>query len=299
MVNTLLVPQDVATVAAKLVGLDLNLAGMLSRDLAAEFKSGKGDTVRVRVPGAVVARTKGVFDKTTPLETDEVTEQAITVTLNDHVYSKVTLSEGDLELNLESFARQILKPQTDAVVRHVERAATATMQATPITAGVTYDASNPARIFTALRSKLRANGVPDSATLYAAVGTQVYADLLDGPVGSTGTTFDASGKVRDFTVVESTRLAPDEIVGFVPEAFTLVVRAPEVPQGAPYGASVSAEGFALRHILAYDDGVAATNSTVSAFVEVAALPLAVDREDGTVDLVQHGGAVRVRTTAGQ
>ncbi len=59
MTNTLLVPEDIATVAAKLVGVDLNLAALVHRDLEAEFGSGSGSTVKVRVPGAVPARTRG------------------------------------------------------------------------------------------------------------------------------------------------------------------------------------------------------------------------------------------------
>lgn len=94
-----------------------------------------------------------------------------------------------------------------------------------------------------------------------------------------------------------TFLAPTDIVGFVKPAFALVVRAPAKPDGAAYGASVSAGGFALPHIMSYDDSVAADRSLLSVFAEVTAMPLAVDREDGTVALVEHGGAVRVLASA--
>ncbi|ROS57020.1 P22 phage major capsid protein family protein [Frigoribacterium sp. PhB118] len=297
MPNTLLIPAEVATVAATLVGGDLVLAGLISRDLEADFRKGAGTTVRVRVPGSVVAHRRDLHDTTSVLEVDELVEQQIDVKLNDHLYSKVTLSEGELDLDIASFAAQVLKPQTDALVKRIERYVVAVMKATPADTALAYDPANPARVFTAMRTKLRQNGVGDSAQLYAAVGSQVYADLLDGPVGSSGTTFDSPDVVRGFQVVESTRLAPTEIVGFVKPAFALVVRAPAKPDGAAYGASVSAGGFALRHIMSYDDSVAADRSLLSVFAEVTAMPLAVDREDGTVDLVEHGGAVRVLATA--
>ncbi len=207
----------------------------------------------------------------------------------------MALSEGDLDLDLGSFARRVLEPQTTAVVKRVEREVALAMTSTPATE-LTYDPANPAKVFTAIRRQLRDNGVPAGVKLTAAVGSNVYADLMDGPTGSAGTTFDADGKVRGFDVVESTRLGADEIVAFVKEAFALVVRAPQVPVGAPYGASVSEGGFALRHLRAYDTSTAVDRSLVSAFVGVSAMPLAIDNEDGTVTLKPHAGAVRVVTT---
>lgn len=296
MPNTLLTPDNIAGTAAELVGKGLGLAALLHRDLEAEFNPGSGDTVKIRVPGAIAAQTRGIYDTTTPLTRGSITEQSIDVKLSTHAYNGVVLSEGDMDLEVTDFAKQILLPQADSIVNYVERTVAATMKATPTTK-LTYDPAAPARVFTAIRKQLRDNGVPTEATLIAAVGSGVYTDLLDGPVGSSGTTFDADGKVRGFQIVESTRLASDEIVAFVPEAFALVVRAPRVPDGAPYGASVKAEGFALRHIRAYDPSLAVDTSTVSAFVGVSAMPLAVDNEDGTVTLKPNAGAVRVLTTA--
>lgn len=215
MPNQLLTPDHIAQVAAGLVGDGLGLAGLLHRDLEADFGAGTGDTVKVRVPGAIAAQTKSIHDVSTPLVRGSINEKSIDVKLTDHVYDVVPLSEADLDLDIVDFTRQILIPQSDAIVNFVERAVAAAMKGTPETA-LTYDATNPAKVFTAIRKRLRDNGVPTTAKLVAAVGSGVYTDLLDGPVGSSGTTFDADGKVRGFEVVESTRLATDEIVAFRP-----------------------------------------------------------------------------------
>lgn len=292
MVNSTLVPDHVATLAATLVGLDLSLALLVHRDIEAEFSGQRGGSVRVRVPGAVPARTRGTH-ALTPIERDSVTEQAITVTLDTEAYSAVPLSDGDLDLDLVDFASQILRPQSQAIVKYVERTVAAAMQATPASA-ITYAAANPAKTFTAIRRQLRDNGVGSDAKLVAAVGSSIYADLLDAPNG----TWDADGKsVRGIRIVESTRLAPKEIVALVPEAFALVVRAPAVPDGAAYGASIKdgpeKREFALRYIRSFDTNIAADVSIVTAFVGVQPMPLAVDKEDGTVDLVDNGGVIRV------
>lgn len=292
---------DLATIAAKLVGADFNLAALISSDVEADFAPGKGATIRVPVPAAIPTRSKGIFDKTTALVADELEEQYIDVTLADHLYNLAILSEGDLNLSVTDYSRQVLAPQTRAIAAKVEALVAATMTATPAASGITYAAATPAKAFTSARRVLRDNGVPGDARLVAAVGSSVYADLLDAP---TGQGFDANGKVRGFEVIESTRLASDNIVAFIPQAFTLVVRAPKVPQGAAYGASVStpvlgdgSKAFAVRVVNDYDSNVAADRSLVGTFAAVAAMPLPVDNEDGTVDLVEHGGVVRIDTAA--
>ncbi|MEZ3160133.1 hypothetical protein AB1K54_06225 [Microbacterium sp. BWT-B31] len=295
MANTFIhEPQLIAELAAKLTGKDFNLAGLISTDAAADFAEGGGATVRIPVPGAVPTRTRAIGDKTTALVVDELAEKYIDVTLTDHLYNVVVLSEGDLSLDIKSYASQVLGPQTRAVAARIEALTAAAMSATPADETITYDASNPARAFTAARRVLRLNGVPDSATIKAAVGANVYGDLLDAVAIE-------NGKVRDIEVIESTRLAADDIVVFIPEAFTLVARAPRVPQGAAYGASIKTPivdkergaQFACRVVGDYDSTVAADRSLISCFVKVAAMPLPVDRENGTVDLVEHGGVVRI------
>lgn len=290
MANSFLTAENIAKVAAAIVGQDLGLAGLVYRDLESDFRAGSGNVVKVRVPGAVASQTRGIYDTSTPLVSDEIAEQSIDVTLTDHVYDNVVLSEGSLDLDIENFSAQVLRPQAIAIVKHVERAVAAAMSATPESTAIAYDALNPAKTLTRVRAQLRENGVPTEARLIAAVGSGVYGDLLDAEA------IDDSGKVRGFEIVESTRLAADEIVGFIPSAFALVVRAPAVPNGAPFGASVTEGGFALRHIRSYDGTVAADRSLVSAFVGVESLPLAVDNEDGTISLVANGGAVRVLTS---
>src|SRR4051794_40790016 len=100
MSNHILSPETIATVTAEVVGLDLNLGALISRDLEADFAGRAGDTIRVRVPGATPVGVKGIFDNNTPLAVHSLNEQSITVTLSDHVYSRVLLSEGDLDLTI-------------------------------------------------------------------------------------------------------------------------------------------------------------------------------------------------------
>jgi len=302
MSNTILERlSDVATTAAKIVGTDLNLAALISRDVEAEFAPGKGATIRVPVPAAIPTRTRGIYDTTTPLVSDDLEEQFISVKLENHLYNLAILSEGDLSLDIKDYAGQVLRPQARAIATKIEALTASAMSAVPATPTITYNAATPAKAFTAARRVLRDNGVPGGAALRAAVGSNVYADLLDAP---TGQGFDADGKVRGFEIIESTRLDADDIVAFIPSAFSLVVRAPQVPNGAAYGASIKtpveqggSTAFAIRVINDYSPNVAADRSLVSTFAAVAAMPLPVDDENGHVELVENGGVVRLATGA--
>ncbi|MEU7171278.1 P22 phage major capsid protein family protein [Micromonospora tulbaghiae] len=305
MPNTFLNADHIAALAVELVKKDLVLGDLVHRDYAAEFGGGTGETIRVRVPGALPARTRAGSDKTTALVDDEIAEQSIPVTLNTLAYSSVLMSESDMSLNLEDFGRQVLKPQTDALVAYCERSILAAMQATPESIGITLDAAAPAKIFTKIRTALRNSGVPASMPIRAVVGTDVAAALLDGPAGTwdadgtaTADAGKAMGKVRGIAVYESNRLAGDEVIAFVPNAFTLAVRAPVVPQGATTGRSFAANGFALRWVADYLSTQAADRSLLATFVGAKAMPLPIVNETtGAVTLTPNAGAVRVLTAS--
>ncbi|WP_217616257.1 hypothetical protein [Cellulomonas sp. GbtcB1] len=297
MPNTLYTAEQAAAVAASLAHKDLNIAGTVSRDVEADFNPGRGLVVPVRIPGATVAGTKDPKDTTTPLDLGSIHEQTVPVEIDVHAFSRVALSEADLSLGLTDYAAQVLAPQSAALASYSEDRVVKAMQATPLK-DLAFDEANPARMFTAARAALRKNGVNGATPLLAAVGADVYGALLDGPVS----TFDADGKVRGFTVQESTSLAPGEAVFYIRNAFTLVLRAPIAPDGAPFSAAVRAQTenseFALRLIRAYNPAVAAEESLVSVLVGSRAMPLpVVDTETGTVSLVEHGGAIRVDTAS--
>jgi len=297
MSTTFYTAQEAAKVLATIARGDLNLSSTVARDVESDFNPSRGLVVPVRIPGATVAGTKSPSDVTTPLTVGSIVEQTVPVTIDVHAYNRQVLSEADLSLNLQDYASQVLRAQAAALAEYAEARVTTVFKATPLTE-LTYDAANPARLFTQARGRLRENGVSASTPLLAAVGSNVYGALLDGPV----TTFDANGRVRGFSVLESTRLDADEVVFYIRNAATLVVRAPIAPEGAPFSASVKVDtddgSFAARLIRAYNPNVAAEESLVSVLLGARAMPLSVvDAATGEVDLVEHGGMIRVDTSA--
>lgn len=313
MANNFYQAPQVARVAVELASEDAYLSALVNRNYQDDILGGggRGRTVNVRIPGALIARDRGIDDKTSAIVLDELTESTIPITLGTHAYSAVSLSEGDMTLNLESFSAQVLAPQVDAVVDFIEHDFVTTLKTTEgVQTGetpVVYDPTNPVKAFIALRKVLRDRGV-NPASLNTIVGTQVYADLI-----SSGSLIDVSqsgstaalregqvGRVQGFTVVESTRVGETEIYAFSRDGFTIAVRPPVIPAGAPFGAIENSNGFGLRYLRDYDVMHTVDRSMVSTFVGSAALPLyRVTRNYGnttaTVTEVPGGAAIFLDT----
>lgn len=323
MANTFYTPEQVAKVAVALASEESYLSALISRNFEQDLfgGGGRGRTVNVKVPTALVGRSRGLDDVTNKIVLDTISETTVPITLGRHAYSAVGLSEGERNLDLTNFSAQVLKPQMEAVVWDIEDEIRAALQALTLDTSIAYDAAAPSKTFTAIRKVLRDRGVPTS-NLVTVVGTQVYADLLDAKEitdasqsGSTEALREGNvGKVRGFTVVEHADLAEGEICAFHRDAFTLAVRAPSVPEGASFGAQVSERGFNLRYLRDYDADVTQDRSIVSTFVGVKAMPFyKVTREgsqssgltapDGvqkvgtaTVTAVPEGAAFRMSIT---
>jgi hypothetical protein len=286
MANTFWYPPEVAETAIELAVQDSYLSALISRNFENDLLGGggRGRVVNVRVPGALVARERGTDDVTTQVIIDSLSESVVPIELGTHAYSAVALSEGDLTLNLQDFAGQVLAPQVQAVVDDIEYTVIDALEAADgLQTGETlptYDATNPVPYLIGLRRILRNRWVPTSG-LNLVVGTQVYADFLASnqllsvmQSGSTDALREGNvGQIQGWTVVEDNRIDENDIIGFHSAAFTLAVRAPVVPAGVAFGASESSNGHSLRWIRDYDATVMRDRSIVSTFAGVQAMPL--------------------------
>lgn len=307
MANTFYTAEQVAKVAVAMATQDSFLGALVNRNFENDLLGGggKGRTVNVRVPSALIARSRGIDDVTTNIVLDSLTETTVPVTLGEHIYNAVGLSEGDLSLNLEDFSKQVLSVQVDAVVDAVEEEVATALRGITLDTSIAWDEANPVKTFTEIRKALRKRGVPQTG-LNVVVGTNVYAALLDAKAitdvsesGSTAALRDGNvGQIRGFQIVESTRVDDDEIMAFHRDAFTLAVRAPIVPAGASFGQTVSNGGYSLRYLRDYDVTKTMDRSMVSTFAGVAAMPLyKVVRDYGAntakVEEVAGGAAFRM------
>lgn len=280
MANSFYTADQVASVGVALASEGLHLSSVVTRAFEGDFAPGGGNQVLLPVPGALIARDRGIADKSTQIVLDEITESTVPVSLDTHAYSAVSLSEGDLSLELADFSRQVLRPQVDAVVDSVENKVADVLGGVAEDASIAFDAADPVPTFTKLRRALRGKGV-DTATsdLVAVVGSNVADALLDADdftpaqSGSDDALRRADiGQVRGFRVLESGRIGADVIVAYPVHAIALTIKAPAVPQGASFGSVVTERGFQLRYLRDYDVMTTKDRSLVSTFVGARVLP---------------------------
>jgi hypothetical protein len=311
--NDFFTPAEAAEVTANLLAEDTTLAALVSHNYENDLLGGGkgGAPIGIKMPTTLIARERGIDDVTTKIVLDEIAETRETVNLSRvHDYSAVGLSEADLTLNITDYAAQVLKPQAEAVADSLEHKVAEALLAVPLTdLGLVFDPENPVPYFTRLRKWLRDNGVPQ-AGLQAAVGTGVYAALLDAgaitDVSQSGSTEalreGGVGRVRGFTLIETTRVPDDEILAFHRDAVTLVTRAPVAPAGASFAATVAARGFNLRYLRDYDASVTQDRSIVSTFSGVGILPTYkierdYDTRTVTTTKIPNGGILHLDTQA--
>lgn len=307
-------PDQAAGVALRMVSDGLHLVPTVDRSFEGDFTPSYGSTVHVRVPAAAVSRDRALDDLTTAVVFDELAETSVPITLDTHAVSGVILSDADLSLNLSDFAAQVLGPQTDAVADRVEYAVAAALNGVALTTvGVpVFDPAAPEKMFTALRRLLRGRSVDFSngEPVYAVAGGNVVDALLDSGALDFSRTGDADalragtvGKVRGFTVLESSRINADEIIGYPQHGVHLAVRPPRVPEGARYGQTIAVSEdrtIGLRYLRDYDASRTADRSLVSTFVGAQVMPayrVTRDIAGGTAvrSAVAGGHVVRVTT----
>ncbi|MDL5487721.1 P22 phage major capsid protein family protein [Microbacterium wangruii] len=275
MTNPDYTAQTVADVAVRLFDNGLKIGADATHYTDDVFVSGTGGTVNLRIPGVLTARTRLLRDKSSAVTVDEIIEGLVPVSLTGQKVSAVGISDAELSLDITDFARQVLRPQVDAVVASIEHDFAELLAAVEPTAA-TYSALDPAALFIKGRSALRARGVDvASSDLIAYVGGNVYDALLASGALSFDKTGDADairkgivGRVHGVRAIETSHVADDEVVFTIKGGLYLATRAPQKPEGVAFGQTVKHEGVSLSYLRDYDGTRLTDRSIVSTFAGV-------------------------------
>jgi hypothetical protein len=277
MANSFIKPTVVTAAGLGVLVRELTLPRLVWQNPVGSFAGALNDTISIRVPAYATARTRALRSGTTRTR-DSLTERKIDVTLDTDVYKDVRITDEELTLDISDFGAQILNPVMAAIARKLEDAI-----ATEIT-GATYPAQNTIAydysdddpftdLAVAARRKLNDAQVPMAGRVLL-VGSGIEAELLSSDKlvkvnesGSSGALRDAQvGRIAGFEVVTSPAIDPDSAYAFHRSAFVMSTAAPIVPAGAPYGASSSFDGFAMRVVRVLDSATIEDILAVDAWV---------------------------------
>jgi hypothetical protein len=250
----------VVRTALGLLEREVVLPRLVWRDAAGDFDGAAGDTISIRVPAYLAARTR-VLRGGTPITVDELNETKVDVSLDTDVYKAVGVTDEEMTLDIVSFGEQVLTPVVSAVARGVEDAVASQIASAPYAVTLEVDNTDPYDTLIDARAALNKANVPMGMRSLL-VGADLEAKILKSDrftanVGGESAASDALrdaqiGRIAGFNVVTSNAIDPDEGVAFHQTGFVLATRAPVVPDGAGWGQSESFAGLSMRVLRDYD-----------------------------------------------
>ncbi|HTF54489.1 MAG TPA: P22 phage major capsid protein family protein, partial [Pseudonocardia sp.] len=206
---------------------------------------------------------------------DNLVETKIDVTLDTAIYSAVPTTDEEETLDIVSYGTQILTPMVRAVAEGAENKIAKVMQnATYATTLPAMTASTTYETMVDARRALNDAHVPMTER-YVVIGSGIEAAFLKDPhlshadqAGDSNALRDADiGSIAGFQrIVVSQALDPWEGYAFHRTAYSAVMVAPKVPQGASFGARQSLAGVGMRWIKDYDFRNAQDRSMVDVYM---------------------------------
>lgn len=282
MANVFIKPTVIAATALGLLQREIVLPAVVWTNGLGDFAGAFNDTITVRIPARTTARRRTLRGTggARNITLDTLTENAVAVQLTEDIYSAVPVTDEELTLDIRDFGLQILTPQVRSVVEGLENDLAATIQGASYQTVVTVGTGDGAT-FDAIIDGRKALNVAnvDMNDRVLVVGPGFEAALLKDPqfarfdhAGDSTAFRDATvGKVAGLNVVTSNALRSGEAYMFHRSAFILATRAPNVPDGAPFGSSQSAYGLGLRWLRDYDATTLSDRSIVDMFAGYAAV----------------------------
>lgn len=260
MASTFIKATQVVRAALGVLERELVLPRLVWRDAGGDFTGAAGDTVSIKVPAYMAARTRALRGGT-PITVDDLHETKVDLTLDTDVYKALGVSDEEMTLDIVSFGEQVLTPAMGAVARGIEDNVASTITGATYVNTLEVDNTDPTDTIVDARAALTKANVPmNGRTLL--IGADLEAKILKSPAFTASVGGDAIansalrdamiGRIYGFNVVTSNAIDPDTGYAFHETAFALGMRAPMVPDGASWGTSQSFAGMAMRLLRDYD-----------------------------------------------
>lgn len=268
-----LTAQGISSVAIALLTRSLVLPQTVTRVPGGEFAGSNGDTITVRVPQPGSSRVQAnPGDTLTP---DDVNEIPVDVTLS-HLYNLKNVTDQELSLQIENFARQVTRVQVAAVATGAENQLAGAMNG--LTADGTIEFANTASsddteaTILSAREFLGGNDAPAGDRFFAVspdIATRVLSVdkfvRVDASGSDNALRRAVIGQLYGFTFVESNALDAGTALAYHMSGFAFANRVPVEPRGATESATATSQGVGLRHVFQYSAATAQDQSLVSTF----------------------------------
>lgn len=254
MSNTFLTPDIIAREALMVLRNNAVMANLVHRDYSDEFGA-VGDTITIRKPATFQAKEYNG----TSIEVQDAAEDSVPVKMDKHLDVSFAVTSKQMTLDIADFSKQLLVPAMQAFADKVDSYLLAL--GAGLTNSVTATEKAQDDVVDA-RAHLTKGAAPLTERRFV-FGSDMEAKLLKTDlfvsaekVGDEGTALREASLGRkfgmDFYVDQNADTANLAALAFHKNAFALVTRPLELPQGAAKAAIVNFDGFGLRVVYGYD-----------------------------------------------
>jgi hypothetical protein len=317
--NSYIKAPKIAAMALGVLEREIVLPALVWRDAGGSFKGAQGDTITIRVPARSTARVRQLranrtadFNGAGIITLDDLAETSVDVTLDQEIYHGTRITDEELTLDITDFGTQVLLPQVRAVAEGLENKLAELMVGATYATTVSIPSSGDDVVYDAMidaRKALNIANVPTNERVVVMGPSMEARFLKDNHLNHADTAGDASalrdatiGRIAGFgQVVVSNALPEDVGFAFHRTAYVLSTQAPAVPDGAPYGASQSYQGLAMRWLRDYDPGNLQDRSILGTYAGaniIADGPKGAEVQTATITGSPTGGSFTL-TYAGQ
>jgi hypothetical protein len=256
---------------------------------AKTFYAAAGDTISQRVKGTVPVRTYAPRnDRSAPIVTDSYSETTVSLTISqDRPYSAVKLTDEQKDWDFNGWA-PLLDAQTEALGEYLEHGVLNQIKSAPYERKILIDNSDAA--YTAAQKRqqdLFYNAVVEAKSSLAKMRTPdtkfeclIGLDLADELIksnklvkanggGDTALAGASIGTLAGVNFIPSVHIASDQAIMYAKSGFLVFTGVASIPNSVPFGASASANGWALRHLQDYDTSYLVDRSVFDCFAGYA------------------------------
>lgn len=259
MENTFLTPDIIAREALMVLRNNAVFANLVYRDYSSEFVAGVGDTISIRKPATFEAKE---FNGS-QIELQNASEDKVQITMDKLLDVSFAVTAKEMALDIQDFSQQLLVPAMQAFADKIDGYIIALADAISTNKATMGGANATVADVINTRAILTKNAAPLSDRRFVYNST-IESDLLKNEqftnasaVGDAGTALREASLGRkfgmDFYVDQNMDSATTaKAVAFHKNAFALVTRMLEQPQGAAKSAIVNYDGLGLRVVYDYD-----------------------------------------------
>ena len=285
--HTTVKPREIAEAGVAALSLNAVASNLVTREGFEKFAGRENDTVSVRVKGSLPVRQYGWRnDRSEPLITDTVRDTVVDIKVEPgRNYSAVKLTDEEKMFDWNGGWGDIFARQTEALAYHNEIHILNKIVSAPYEREIVIDSTaaavkaeaekNRDNLFNAFveakrdLKKMRSPGTDYVALVGSGLAAEIQKSqkLVTAAGGGDSALSTATlGALAGVNVVESPNINDFEGYLFSKSAFVFYNAAPPVPTSAPFAASASAGGFALRWVMDYDTSFATDRSLFDTFV---------------------------------